>query len=248
MYVGLVSVLKSLTVLGHATFETLSISVPAVYKAQLGQLTTEACDEKLKRWSGHLLDFVGVRLEVRGIEQLQHETGPFIVVSNHQSLYDIPVLYQALPLSLRMAAKKELFRTPIWGKAMRAAGFVEIDRKNRDRAYQALGAAGALLRDEGLSLHLAPEGTRSKTGRLGRFKRGAFDLAQAAQLPVLPVCISGAIRVHRSGTMQVHRDQSVTVTLLPALHPNEFSTTEALRDAAHSAIEGCLVAQNVSPI
>lgn len=241
------SVLNPVAVLGHAVWETLVISVPAVLKARTGRLTSAECDDKLRTWAAKLLDFARVRLEVVGLENLPGDGRSVVVVSNHQSLYDIPILYRALPLALRMAAKKELFQTPIWGKAMEAAGFVKIDRTNRKKAYEALMGAGTRLSSGQLSLHIAPEGTRSKTGELGPFKRGAFELAWTSQLPVVPVCISGAIFVHRSGTWTIHRGQSVKVTVLPLLRPSDFASSGELRHAAHSAIADCLRPQNVTP-
>lgn len=230
----------SLGVLGHAVWETLAISIPAVQKARAGTLSIQEGDEKLRSWAAKVLRRVDAQLEITGEEEVDWQGGPYIVVSNHQSMYDIPVLFQALPLSLRMAAKQELFKTPVWGKAMLAAGFVKIDRANRQRAYQALGSAAAQMQRDGISLHIAPEGTRSKDGHLAPFKRGAFEIARTTGFSVLPVAIDGAIDVHSSGAWSVKRGCTIRVSLLPLLRPSEFEDAAALRAAAQARIAEAL--------
>jgi len=219
-------------ILAHAVVCTLGISVPAVWHAWRGTLTPAICDEKLHKWSRQLVDRAGINVVVHGQDVLLTHQPPFIVISNHQSLYDIPVLFQALPLSLRMAAKKELFSFPIWGRAMTAAGFVKIDRKDRERAHEALRAAGLAMSEQKLSLMIAPEGTRSVTGQLLPFKNGAFHLAKATGLPILPVFIDGTILAHKSGDFTVHRGQTVHVHILPPLLPAQFESADAMRAEA----------------
>ncbi len=202
------------SVLFHAALQTAKISLPTVIEARRGVLRQDVCDERLRSWAGKLLDHVGVELVVMGLEHLQRHDGPFVVVSNHRSHYDIPVLYSSLPLSLRMAAKAELFETPLWGPALRASGFVVIDRKNPERAHESLRKAGEQMRKTGTSLYVAPEGTRSSDGELGRFKAGAFRLAQMLDVPVLPVALSGTELVHRKGSRTIGRGGRVTVRVL----------------------------------
>src|SRR3954470_4747715 len=145
----------SLGHLFHAAQVTLRVSVPTLLDAILGRLTPEACDSRLDWWSKQLLDKAEVSLHSSGVEQARGN-GPFVVMSNHQSLYDIPALYQTLPLRLRMVAKAELFRIPIWSQAMRAAGFVELDRSARGRAIESLDRARSAL-SRGTSIWIAPE-------------------------------------------------------------------------------------------
>ena len=116
---------SSMSVLWHAAVETARISLPTVREARRGAVSHPVCDERLRSWATRLLARVDVELTVHGLEYLRKSPGPFVIVSNHESHYDIPCLYASLPLSIRMAAKKELFRTPIWGPALRASGFVE---------------------------------------------------------------------------------------------------------------------------
>lgn len=217
-------------------WETLAISIPTVWRARWGTFTIQDGDEKLRSWAGNILRQAQVDLQVTGLEHVELNKGPFIVVSNHQSLYDIPILFCALPLSLRMAAKKELFKTPIWGKAMLASGFVKLDRSNRKLAYEALGGAAAQMERHGISLYIAPEGTRTKDGKLGPFKRGAFEIARTMTFPLLPVVIRGAIDVHRSGEYRVNRGREVTVDILPPLDPAHYESAQHLREHVFTLI------------
>ncbi len=230
----------SVGIMAHAITETLLISLPAVVHAGRGTLTRKMCDDKLRHWAEKLLVEAKIELVVSGEEHLSGQAPPYVVIVNHQSLYDIPVLFSALPFSLTMAAKKELFSVPIWGQAMRVAGFVEIDRKNSERAYEALQLAGQRMNEEQLSLMIAPEGTRSPNGELLPFKNGAFSMSKITGHPILPVVIDGTIRVHRRGDLVVHPGQTVHVRILPPLFPNSFVDVESFRDAGRRCIETAL--------
>jgi 1-acyl-sn-glycerol-3-phosphate acyltransferase len=220
-------VLPSLDVLTRAALETLRISVPTIVQAAKGTLTTQICDERLDSWSRHLVEQAGIRLDVRGTENLVYGE-PFVVVSNHQSHYDIPVLFQALRIPLRMVAKTEIFRIPFMAGAMRAAGFVEIDRRDPASAIRALKLAHSQLGDA-VSLWIAPEGTRSKTGRLGRFKKGGFHLALEAGMRILPVAIDGTRFALPAGGVTVTQGATAYVTILPPVDPASYGP-DRMRD------------------
>jgi 1-acyl-sn-glycerol-3-phosphate acyltransferase len=179
----------SFDVLAQVAAVTFRISLPTILEAARGTLTVEACDRRLDIWSSELLRQAGITLDVKGHENIKAGES-YLVMSNHQSHYDIPVLYQALRISMRMVAKKEIFRIPFMAGAMRAAGFIEIDRENRASAIQSLQAGRQRL-GKAVSLWIAPEGTRSRTGKLGPFKKGGFHLAINTALPILPVSIDG---------------------------------------------------------
>ena len=104
----------SFDIMAHLAVETLRISVPTVIDAAFGMVSTRVCDERLDSWSRRLVEDAGIHLEVSGQENLSPEEG-YVVMSNHQSHYDIPVLFQALPIPMRMVAKKEIFRIPFMG-------------------------------------------------------------------------------------------------------------------------------------
>lgn len=213
--------LSDLAILAHAAVETLRISAPTVAESLRDAVDRDVCDVRLASWSRKLLDRAGIALEVRGREHAA--TGEvFLVMSNHQSLYDVPVLFQAFPGTLRMVAKTELFRVPIWGAAMRASGFVEIDRGHRERAKESLRLARERMRREHISIWIAPEGTRSRDGRLGPFKKGPFHLAVDAGLRVLPATIVGTFYVLQKGGESVARGTPVTVTFHPPIDPKAY--------------------------
>lgn len=147
-----------------------------------------------RAWSRSLLALAGVRLEVEGLEHLSRDE-PQVIVSNHQSLLDIPALLAGLPVSLRFVAKMELSRIPLFAQAMRRCGHVFIDRTRRTQAVEALREAGRRIQEEGLTLGLFPEGTRSPSGDLGRFRRGSFVLAIETQTTLVPVAVHGGPEV-----------------------------------------------------
>ena len=149
----------------------------------------DVCDERLDSWGKKVVAHAKMQIDVVGRENLRPGQ-TFLVMSNHQSHYDIPVMFYVMGPNIRMITKVELFKVPVFGPAMREAGFVSIDRENRLRALESLEVAKKKLAD-GVHIWIAPEGTRSRTGELLPFKKGGFTLALEAGLPILPVAIKG---------------------------------------------------------
>lgn len=206
--------------LSRAILETAWISAPTVVQATLGKLTTESCDRRLDSWSRRLLEQARISVEAHGLDHLAPgET--YVVMSNHQSLYDIPVIFQTLELRVRMVAKTELFKVPIWAQAMRAAGFVEVDRQNRHRAVESLDNARQAL-ESGTSIWIAPEGTRSDSGELLPFKKGGFHLALGTGARILPVSIDGTRNALVARGFNVTNGAHVRVTVHAPIDPKEF--------------------------
>ncbi len=226
----------------HAAKVTLQISVPTILEGARGKLTAEVCDERLAWWSKELVSRAEIDLHVTGREHAE-QGGTFVVMSNHQSHYDIPVLFQSLPLRLRMVAKSELFKIPIWAQAMRAAGFVELDRSNRDRAIESLDRARKALA-AGTSIWIAPEGTRSRDGKLGSFKLGGFHLAVGAGARILPITISGTRQTLPAKGAHVTTGARVQVAVHEPIEPADFGPEvgepliEAVRARIASALPG----------
>jgi len=206
--------------LSRAILETAWISAPTVIQASLGNLTSEMCDRRLDSWSRRLIEQASLHVNASGLEHLvPGET--YVIMSNHQSLYDIPVIFQTLRLRVRMVAKTELFKVPIWAQAMRASGFVEVDRKNRHRAVESLDNARRAL-ESGTSIWIAPEGTRSDTGELLPFKKGGFHLALGTGARILPVSIDGTRNALVARGWRVKNGANVQVTVHPPVDPKDF--------------------------
>jgi 1-acyl-sn-glycerol-3-phosphate acyltransferase len=132
----------------------------------------------------------GIRVTTTGGEKLDRKAR-YVFIANHQSYFDIPVLYAGLPFSLSFIAKKELFFIPFFGWGIAAIGHIWIDRDNARAARKSITRAISKLNRQCISLVLFPEGTRSITGEVGEFKRGSFTLALEAGVPVVPVSILG---------------------------------------------------------
>lgn len=152
-------------------------------------------DALVRRWSARLLSHVGLSHSVVGAEHVHLEPGKsYIVMCNHASHYDIPVSFMALPGSMRMLAKKELFKIPLFGTAMTRAEFIQVDRDDPEQARRDLQSARQKL-ESGIILWIAPEGTRSKTGKLLPLKKGGFHLAITMGATIIPVGIRGIAEV-----------------------------------------------------
>ncbi len=194
---------------------TAKISFPTFAESFTGSISADVCDDRLAWWSRELIRGAGAEIHVSGRE-LVPEGEPFVVMSNHRSYYDIPSVFCAVPGRLRMVAKKELFRVPIWGPAMLAAGFVMLDRDRRDKAIESLRASKRLLLG-GTRVWIAPEGTRSKNGELGPFKAGGFHMAIDAGARILPLAIRGTEGVLPADSLVVRRGGKIEVTILPPI-------------------------------
>jgi len=235
---------RSLALSLRVVRETLAICVPTLVDAAVGRLAKGAVDDRLASWCDKVVRETRMRVTVRGGEHYDRSR-TYLVMSNHQSHYDVPVLYHVLGSNLRMVAKTELFRIPVFGPAIRTAGFIEVDRSDRTSALANLAMAKQALAS-GTNVWVAPEGTRSRTGDLLPFKRGPFYLALDTGLPILPVSIQGTRHVLPASTVRSSSDVAVRVTihapLDPKVHadvPRKLAVTRLLEDV-RAAIEGGL--------
>jgi 1-acyl-sn-glycerol-3-phosphate acyltransferase len=165
-----------------------------------------------------LADLLGVRVQLVGLEHLA-AGGPWVFTPNHQSHLDILVLLGFLPGITRFAAKHELWRHAVIGGVLDTLGMVPIDREHPEQAIERLRGASA----EDGSLVIFPEGTRSRDGRLGDFKKGAFVLAIGAGLPVVPVVCRGTRRLMPRGSQLTVVPGEVEIVIEPPI------TTTGLR-------------------
>jgi 1-acyl-sn-glycerol-3-phosphate acyltransferase len=183
--------MRALAYLAALTGLTVWHGGRAVLRALVGvrhQPGGSVYDRIQRAWGAALLRFTGIRVEVRGREQIPDR--PVVFISNHASFVDIWALLAVLPGSPRFVAKKEFMYFPIMGQAMRAIGHIYIDRAKRTSAFASYDRAAEAIR-RGVSAVVFAEGTRSRTGKLLPFKKGPFVLAIAAQVPIVPVCCWG---------------------------------------------------------
>jgi 1-acyl-sn-glycerol-3-phosphate acyltransferase len=148
-------------------------------------------------WSRGVLASAGVRVRVRARATLDPKRS-YVVMPNHLSMVDIWAVFVAVPIPLRFIAKKQLGRIPLFGWAMRAGRFIFIDRQNATSARRTIDLAADRIR-AGSSVVIFPEGTRSRDGRLGPFKKGGFHLAINSGADIVPVAIRGSREVMPRG-------------------------------------------------
>jgi 1-acyl-sn-glycerol-3-phosphate acyltransferase len=148
-----------------------------------------------RTWSRLILVTSGVRVRAAGLERLEPGR-TYVFVANHQSLYDIPILFWSLPFQLRIIAKESLGNIPFVGWHLRRTGHMLVDRRHPGRR---IFTQATRLTSSGLSLVVFPEGTRSRDGRVAQFKGGSFFLALEAGLPVVPISVIGSRHVMLRG-------------------------------------------------
>lgn len=140
-------------------------------------------------WSKLLLALSGIKLEVSG-EKLQANDQNYVLAANHSSFFDIPVILASCGKNANIVYKKSLENVPIWGWGLRMSPFIAVDRSRGRDSMAAIEKAIELIK-AGDSIIIFPEGTRTKTGEMGDFKRGAFMMAARSGLPIVPVAIKG---------------------------------------------------------
>lgn len=191
---------------------TLIMTTPSVITFLLAPYSRLA-DTFLRTWGKILLGIAGVRLQVEGLS-LVPQGEHLIFVANHQSYWDIPAMLAVCPRVFRIAAKRELFRIPIFGWILTAARFLPIDRARPKSAQAGLSTAASRVQ-KGLTVLLFPEGTRSPDGGLLPFKRGPFVISLQSGVRVCPVLIDG------------------TFSVLPRQNPIRFSFGKTVRVKFH---------------
>ncbi|MCH5329102.1 MAG: 1-acyl-sn-glycerol-3-phosphate acyltransferase [Coprobacter sp.] len=168
-------------------------------------------------WSKLFCIFSMVRVEVRGKENIDKNTS-YVFVANHQGAYDIFLIYGYLGHNFKWMMKKSLRKIPFVGKACAAAGHIFVDRNNPKSIIETLHKAEKTLQD-GMSLVVFPEGSRSPDGQLHRFKKGAFQLAVDLNLPVVPLTIDGSYRILSRNSYSITPGKMI-LTIHPAIWPD----------------------------
>ena len=147
------------------------------------------------RVSGRVL---GIKVEVTGLDRFDPRTA-LIFMPNHISFLDGPLLEMLIPGAARVVLKKSILRIPVVGLGMRFVGFVPVDRKGIKGGKRSIAKAVKMVKEQGYSFLIFPEGTRSRDGKLQRFRRGGFFLALETGAPIVPVTIRGTFELMPKG-------------------------------------------------
>ncbi len=181
----------------------------------------------MRRWSKDNLWLSRARVAIEGLENIDRSR-PQLFVANHSGLHDILSLAAHLPIQFRWIAKKSLFRIPFMGWHMRRSGYVAVDRENpRDAAKSIVEAAREI--QNGTNAIAFPEGTRSRTGELGRFHSGAFALAMRAKVPLVPITLDGSYRVIVPKTLQVNPGVTIRIKIGRPIDVDSYAKGEKRR-------------------
>ena len=164
-----------------------------------------------------------MRRTIDGVENID-KTKSYVMVMNHNSGFDIFAAYK-IPLNFRWVSKREVFRVPFMGPLLTIHGDIPIERGNPTEAMAKVLNLGKLWLGRGASVAIFPEGTRSKTGEINRFKMGAFNLAKEANVEILPIVMSGTNKVFRKGWLVNWKNQ-VAIRVLKPIPAEEVAATD----------------------
>ena len=184
-----------------------------------------------KIWGPILLLLVGGKLIVKGKENITPNK-TYIYAANHMSNFDIPILFTITSVSLHFIAKKELKKIPLFGWCIAAMGMIFVDRKNKMKALESMKAAGELIKS-GKNVIAFPEGKRSRSGKIEKFRKGAFVIANGSQIDIIPIAIKGSEILHKPGGFKF-RPGKVYINIGEPIKASSFADKEADAFANHT--------------
>jgi 1-acyl-sn-glycerol-3-phosphate acyltransferase len=196
-----------------------------------------------RNWARSVLWFCGIQVRIRGIEKVTPDRH-YVYVANHASMFDIPSIIAAVPDQIRIVYKKELEKIPLFGWGLKWGSYIGIERSGSRDALKSLDRAAAMIRD-GASVLLYAEGTRTMTGLLQPFKRGAFALAVRAGVPVVPLTVNGSFSILRKHSIVV-RPGNVELVLSDPINVDQTDSKgseQELMNRVHAAIEQTYINQ-----
>jgi 1-acyl-sn-glycerol-3-phosphate acyltransferase len=206
-------------------FVCVVISVPlwatVILNAVLFGASRKIQTSMVRSWLRFVCFSFQIRFQVSGTENFQSDE-PSLVVSNHQSLFDIPAAFFALKGHLRMVAKKELFSIPFFGWCLSKTEFIPVDRGNRKSGQEASENIKTRIKS-GLHIWVAPEGTRSVDGQLAPFKKGSFSVAISAQIPIQPILVLDSRLSCPKGSLLVRPGTFIRVMVLPRVNTSGYT-------------------------
>ena len=153
-------------------------------------------------FSGGILFLSGIKLKITGLDNFDHN-GTYVYVANHASQYDIVTMQKSVPNRMAIIFKRELAKIPLFGWQLTLGPYIMIDRKNIESALNSIEIAKRMMKKKRVSILVFAEGTRSLTGEVQPFKRGAFRMASSVGYPIIPVSISGSNKIMPKGTFKL---------------------------------------------
>lgn len=218
---------------------SFGICAPIAFLTELLTGSEEAVHKVARLWAKCVLIPSGIKVYARGVDNIPKDR-PVVFACNHASQSDIPVLYQALPVPFRFVVKEELFRIPYLSMAMKAAGYIPVNRSGGKAAMKSLREAAERIKS-GASIVIFPEGTRSQDGNLGSFKSGAFLLAIKSACPVVPVAICGTHAILPKGSVHARPgDVYVSIGEPLFMDSDKKNARSEVAQIVHSRIEGLM--------
>ncbi len=182
-------------------------------------------------WAPVVLPLLFARIKVEGSEHIDTNE-KYLIIANHNSFIDIPVLFKTMPFYTYFIAKKELRKIPLLGWYIEAYGMIYIDRSDRIKATESIEEAGKLV-SNGKRVIIFPEGTKSKDGKIAPFKKGGFHLTSQAKVPILPIKIEGARKVWPNKKPFNLGYGTITVKIGKPILPDEISHMDIPKQATH---------------
>jgi len=222
--------LRSIFIICLVVVHTGIMSLVAIL-ASLFDRTGNRVHQVARFWASGILFISRIKVAVKGLRHLDPEQSS-IYMPNHLSNFDIPVLLAHLPVQFRWLAKTELFRIPVFGYALKRAGYIPIDRSNLRSAIASLQRAADIIRS-GVSVVIFPEGTRSRDGELSGFKKGGFVAAKNSGVPITPIILRGTWEIMSKTGLRIHPGEAV-LEILPPIDAGEY------RDRGKDELMACV--------
>ncbi len=231
---AIINIAKTTWLFFWATLMSIILFVPMMIAALISR-TGNLAFTISKQWARVMLFVTGTRVHIVNREKIR-KGFRYVIISNHQSQFDILALVTSLGIQFRWVIKRELLKVPLFGWALYAARNMFIDRGNHEKAISSIHRGVDRL-PEGVSVLVFAEGTRSADGRLGRFKKGGFMISVEKGIPLLPVAVKGSRKVLPKGSTAFQPGQ-IEVVVLDPIDPSGFShdTIESLIETTHGII------------
>lgn len=159
---------------------------------------------------------LGLRIEYKGLHRIRKKQR-YIYMPNHLSMLDGPLIFKSIPQNVRVILKQEVFRLPVVGQAMKEAHFIPVDRMGKEGGKRAVQRAVRMIKKNNVSFLIFPEGTRSRDGKLQKFRRGGFFMAIDSQTPIVPVSIKGTYELMPKGSYFIKKGKIKIIFHPPVL-------------------------------